>query len=221
MRNIFVKPALVVGLLAFLAQPVVAGTVTLEHLLEGGSIQVGSKTFTNFGDFSVANYGGCGIDPNKIYVKGVTKGSQVGLTFYSTQFRVESLQSLGIRFDYDVVSGPGGVLHNAGLDFQAAGHNTGSAKITASLNDGSGLLAVSTASRTYKSATSLSAASAVVHTSLDISLFGGVRPTGIATIDHFTLLYDNPEPASLTLLGMGVVGLLGYRWRRCRQSGIE
>ena len=27
-----------------------------------------------------------------------------------------------------------------------------------------------------------------------------------------------PEPASLTLLGIGAVGLLGYGWRRRRQS---
>jgi hypothetical protein len=220
MRNIFVKPALVAGLLAVLAPPAVAGTVTLESLLEGGSIQVGTKTFTNFGDFAVASHGGCGVDPNKVYVTGVSIGSQVGLTFYSAQFSVTSPQALGIHFVYDVVSGPGSTLHSTALAFQAAGHNTGNAKITASMNDGSGLLTVSTASGTYKTTAALAQPSATVHTSLDISLFGGVRPTGVATIDHFTLLYDNPEPGSLTLLGIGVVGLLGYRWRRGKRSGL-
>jgi hypothetical protein len=49
---------------------------------------------------------------------------------------------------------------------------------------------------------------------LDISLFGGVRPTGSAQICEFTLMFDNPEPGTLTLLGIGIAGLLGYRWRR-------
>jgi hypothetical protein len=218
MSNIFAKlaaMALAVGWLAGLVPSAAAGTVTLQSLLDGGSIQVGNQTFTHFSGFSVVTYGGSGVDASQIYVSGASNGSQVGLNFQSSQINAVANQPLGIKLNFDVVSGgPVSNLHGSALDFQATGYKGGRAGINVSLNGGATGLAVSTASGIYKSSSGITPSSNIVHVSVDMSLFGGLRPASFASIGQFTILFENPEPGSLTLLSIGVLGLLGYRWRR-------
>jgi hypothetical protein len=47
----------------------------------------------------------------------------------------------------------------------------------------------------------------------------GGGPSGAAFYAAVTYNSPTPEPASLTLLGLGAWGLLGYRWRKRKQAG--
>jgi hypothetical protein len=48
--------------------------------------------------------------------------------------------------------------------------------------------------------------------------FNIASETGNATFTATTATTATPEPASLTLLGIGAAGLLGYGWRRKRAA---
>jgi hypothetical protein len=218
MRNIVAKVApvaIAVGLLAGLAPPAAAGTLTLQNLLDGASIQVGNEKFSNF---SCKTYGGCGIDPNLVYVSPVGVGGEVGLNFQSSQFTAAKGTDLTIHLEFDVKVGKGGAIHGSELGFLASAGKDGNAAINGSLNYGANYLGVSTSSNP-RSTTGATPGSSTVHVSLNITLNGGAQLGGFAKIDSFTILFNNPEPGSLTLLSIGVIGLAGYGWRRKARQG--
>jgi hypothetical protein len=48
----------------------------------------------------------------------------------------------------------------------------------------------------------------------------GVAFPTLAVLDTLVVTAPTPEPASLTLFGIGAVGLIGYGWRKRRQSAV-
>jgi hypothetical protein len=59
----------------------------------------------------------------------------------------------------------------------------------------------------------------IVESMLDPSLLPPVVGGGITNVEIFQPgVSATPEPASLTLFGIGTLGLIGYGWRRRKQA---
>jgi hypothetical protein len=211
------RAAAAVALLAALTQPVSADPMTLQDLLNGGSITVGDRTGSNVGNFSsIAQYGGATVDPSKVFIIPTVTSSGVGLTFRGgAQFRVGPNKDQDTRFTFTVTSTdpndpiPGG---NVGFGARATGGSTVS--LTAGVVGKPNAMLLASNSNGSLSTGFLALPQPSLDMAVDIHLHGGPGPLAFAFLRNFQIISEAPEPASLTLFGLGGLGLIAYRWRR-------
>jgi hypothetical protein len=197
-----------------LSQSSRAGPLTLQDLLDGASIQVGNTTFTNFGQFQSVAYGGAAVDASQVLVTATARGMQVGLVLQSpTQFRVFQNQTQLTHLEYDVFTSAASQISGASMSFTAGAQGNGVAAIDGALTNVPGGLSVSTALPVSQAHALLTAPIERVHVVHDITLIGGSNVGSMTFVNDFTMMCDNPEPSSLTLLALGGAVLIGFRWR--------
>ncbi len=223
----------VIALLALLglgmfSAPAQAQPMTMAQLLAGGSITVDDKLFFNFRGFnSFATGGAAPVNPATILVTGifdVVDGP--GLSFQSAAFFVTSGQTQDTVFFFDVlVLTPGvtAIVDNSLELIAFAVSGDGRISIAETVVDENGAFVTSKLVfldppavpiikdvKTFGPQDFLSIRK-------DIGLSGGA--SGAAFLSDFDQQFSQiviPEPATLTMAGLGILGVVGYGWRRRR-----
>jgi hypothetical protein len=200
-----------------------AGVTTLDDLLKGASMQVGDLVFTNFGNFSSVGFlGGKPVDPKLVSVVPTFFNGSPGLLFQSpSQFLVMQNQQQETHFTFNVVA-TAGMISGAALSFTAASFGGGMATIAESVTNLQNGLLVSTLIPNNYAHGQLTAPLASILVSKDIALVGGSAPNALTFLSDFSQHFDRtsgavPEPASITLLGTGIVGLIAIGARQKRR----
>jgi hypothetical protein len=196
-----------------------AEPMTLQALLDGGSMVVGDKLFHNFSNFASTAVGALGVDPGQIWVIPSMEGGKFGLTFQSNgQFTVGAGQSQMTHIEFDVMS-RGTLIKSTTLQMNGFAPGSGSTQISSIFGNGQQQLSVRASTPNNFAHSAFTGLHDRGRFSIDIRLTGGADGEGITTLDNFTFSVEQPEPGTMTLLGLGAAGLLGYRWRRSRQLG--
>ncbi len=199
-----------------------AGPVlTLDDLLKGMSLKVNDLVFSNFGNFSSVGFlGGHSVDPKLVAVVPMMFNGAPGLMFQSpSQFVVGMGQQQETHFTFTVTSATS-FITGAGMSFTAAAYGAGSATIGGALTAVPNGLLVSTLIPQNHAYGKLTGPLSSITINKDISLVGGGDPGSLTFLSDFSTSFSSsgvvPEPASATLLAIGVVALVGYRIRSAR-----
>lgn len=224
MRLPLVRASAAVGFVFAFALSSEAAPLTLQDLLNGQSVNVGRVEFLNFRNFSSSATGGAlPINPAAVIVTPVVGPLALGLAFEGAAFGADPGQSKRWSFDFDgivvadglpidgafasideaVFGGPGGVIF--------------SRVIVEPLGLPSQELFVQ---RTYDDRTreSMGAKLGKVLVGSFHTTGGTDVPTEAVSLNfakiQITYTAEAPEPATLVLVGVGVVGLLAKMHRR-------
>jgi hypothetical protein len=201
-----------------------AEQMTLQDLLNGGTITAGNMIFTDFTAFSSTAVGGLAVDPSQVFVIPTIEGGKLGLTFQGNgQFTVGQNGSLNAKFEFKAHS-RSGEFDKAYLQLTASAHEADSfAHIKGQLDNGLPGLSVRTKTPFDTATSDFGSPKDRIIIAIDINLLGGGDTEAGSSVDSFKFTVDPkepPEPASLTLLGIGAAGLIGYRWRRNRRLAV-
>lgn len=188
-----------------------------------GTIVVGDKVFDFNGlesTFSSVGSGGAtGPTDSQIFASGeFANTSAPGIVFQSAFWSVSNGGGIDTKFSFNV-SAPGKLIDDAALNLNTFGvRNGGAIQIAETIRDGStvvgSLLASNLTPTDHTFFTDL-------HQSLLVSKDVGL--TSISTdagnsqafISDFDQRFsEQPEPSGVILMGLGVLGMVGYRWRR-------
>lgn len=202
-----------------------AQAASMSDLLQGGSISCGDKTFTNFRNFtSVAAGGADAPTAAQVFVSSDagtcgTFEPGPGLLFQSAVWNVNAGGTIDTAFTFDVFA-PGPLIHDAVLAFvsfdaQGGGEIHISESLFDSLNNSVQNLSVD--SLTGPTTDHHIFPGGLTYSKLtvnkDISLEG--HTDGNATLSTFTQNFSEvPEPATLSMLGLGILLVGSYRPRR-------
>lgn len=217
--------AATLGVLLLAASSARAGNLsyTLQDLLNGQSVQIGPMTFTNFSKFSSVSYGGAQVDPNQVTVTIVNDHGDFGLAFTGNgQFQLKRGTTQLTHFEFDVITTPPDHVSSATLASATTGGNnnggglSGAATILDKVSGLPGGLVVSTIKGIDWTHKDLPFPVTFVHVSRDVVLDG--KDGGIALDGFSSTFQEAPEPATATLLGLGILGLAGAQWRRFRKG---
>jgi hypothetical protein len=202
------------------AAPAFADPITLQDLLNGGSVVVGDKLFHDFSNFSSTAVGGKSVDPSKVFVIPTIEGGKFSLTFVGNgQFTAGPNASQLTHFEFDVYSRNTNIKTTT-LDMIASAHGDGYGQVAAMFGQQPGLSvrATSASGAHYFGLKTFDAEHDRGHIGIDVDLVGGISPGERSGIDQFSFSVEQPEPGTLALFAVGAVGLLGYRWRRGRAA---
>jgi hypothetical protein len=196
-----------------------------------GTLIVGDKVFGNFGGFNTTVSGGA-LAPTaaQITVAGEFGGTSApGIDFQSAFWSVAgsatNTQSMDTKFTFTVTSLSGQTIGDAEMGLGGAGtRNGGTLHVGETITDG---LAKGGSPVGSLLVTNLLPNDHVffdaLHTNLFVQKdFALVAPaTGSTDINSAAFASDfdqrfseQPEPSSVILMGLGVLGMVGYRWRR-------
>lgn len=199
--------------------------VTLDDMLKGMSLQVGDLVFSGFGNFSSVGFaGGKAVDPKFVAVIPTFFNGSPGLLFQSpSQFIAGMGQQQETHFTFNVKAASS-LITGAALSFTAAAYGGGSATIVEAVTSLPNGLIVSTLIPQNYQYGQLTNPLTSIAVSKDIALVGGTDPGALTFLSDFTQSFTTsgggvvPEPASVTLMAIGFVALVGYRWRAGRRT---
>jgi hypothetical protein len=227
-RRLSMGLALSIGL-ALLPTP--AQALTMQDLLNGQTITVGDKLFSNFGGYqSNGNGTGLSVPASDITVTAISSPLNPGLQYQSADWTVSGVGSQDTTFHYSVtVLNPSLLIHDVSMSLQqgAVGAGNGSnITITESVATGpppggtpltNPALIVdqmnASGSKFFDQQLITNVSSAYV--SKDI----GLKNTGTDTT-VFSVLQQNfsqvavPEPSTMAIAGLGSLAFIGYGLRR-------
>ena len=234
-------------ILAAIVVPVLAGTqvhaIQLGTLVEGGIIEVGDKTFSNFEVHDVTAQSSTPADPLTIDVQGITNGfGEHGLRLSGIGAAVDQGSPGALRFilEYDVtVTDPLFIIHDVRHAFTSESNRGGGMSlitqagfppdVNASIQsvvgfEGTGelILEVVDESETFLTdvVTQHMLHDFELHADIvNLTNQGGPIVQGEINTSEIDLTFSQaavPEPSTLLLVATGVVGL-GYL-RRCRSA---
>jgi hypothetical protein len=214
------------GWLVSAAPSAQADPMTLQDLLNGGQIMVGGALFSDFGNFSTNAVGGLAIDPSQVHVIPHIDGGKIGLKFQGNgQTATGANGFLNAHFEFKVTGRDSTTFTAAALELTASAHGPNSgAHVAGVLDNGLPGLSVRTTQPPNTSRTQFPNSLDRLVVGINLQLTGGAEAESLAQIENFMFFVhrnegqvDTPEPATLTMLGLGAAGLIGYRWRRSRR----
>ncbi len=192
-----------------------------------GTLIVGDKVFGNFDGFSTINTGGAtGPTSNEITVTGefgntAAPGIDFQSAFWSVAGNSAGGQSIDTKFTFTVTSLSGQTIEDASMLLGGSGtRNGGTLHIGETITDNGTPVASLLVTNLLPSDHEFFAA---LHTSLfvqkDVALVApqtsSTDVTSAAFLSDFDQRFsEQPEPSSVILMGLGVLGMVGYRWRR-------
>jgi Type VI secretion system effector, Hcp/PEP-CTERM motif len=207
-----------------------AATLTLQDLLNGQTVVVGHVEFGNFRNYSSVAIGGAlPVDPALILVTMVADGFRLGLSFESAAFGVNPGQSKHWSFEFDgIVAGDGPPVEGVSAWIQEALFDGPGGSVTNEL-----LVQPSgqPAQRLFVRRTYDDRTREYMKLVLSDALVSTFKTTGSAEVpltESFSLNFTKfemeygkqrvvPEPATLLLMGSGVVVIArGLRKRHMR-----
>jgi hypothetical protein len=176
----------------------------------GTSCTIGSLTFSNF-SYSSASFGGATAVPAAGVTVTPITGSEVGFEF-EAPWIVSSAQGLDSTIDY-TVTGPitDLILSMAGYGITDGG-DVSVAETSATPPLSLLVFDNSTGSLASDSVTGLSLTTLTV--TKDIAVLGNGGTAGLSIVNNEFSTGSVPEPASMLLLGSGLLALAGYARRR-------
>lgn len=211
--------AAVLGL-ALAARPAQADNITysLQDLLHGQTLQVGSLTFANFSQFSSVSYGGKVVDPAHAFFSPIYGAGDAGFALtHDGPFQLMRGQTLRTHFEFDVLTTSPDRIAGAflGMNPPAGGGKGDLIMVQEKFSTLGRPLMISTIGDLNNIQVDFPGAVARVHVAEDIVIDaqGGDISLG-AVCEEFS---QAPEPSTLTLLSLGAAGLIGAHWRRRRQ----
>jgi len=213
-----------VGLLACLAAPVAAAPVTLASLISGGGTVVsGDKTFSNFMYSSTGSM----PDATLVNVIPISQGGVFGIEFQGGFNAIPSMSPSDALIKYTVTSSGApitGAIMQGNPNVKGSSPN-GSLTVTETFlpQQTSAKLKIFDVEpgSNIQLSDSVTFGTPVQALNIQKDIFGTAGANNVADLSFVDQLFPQgghtttPEPASLMLLGIGALGLLGYR-RCCR-----
>jgi hypothetical protein len=220
-----------------------ANSVSLQALLNGETIQVNDKVFTNFGNFQTSGTGsgagGLAGGASSILLSGLPNGTtqfpgplNPGLAYTTATMSLPTSGTLDTRFTYQVfVVGGGPLMEDASqvLNGGVSSATGSSVTVTESVTDAHGSPLASPGVDVVKTAGGFAGLTFneqfftpanFANVAKDISLVNnggtaGQGPTALSGLDQqFSEVNPVPEPSTMAIGGLGALAFIGYGLRR-------
>ena len=215
--------AAVLGGLALAARPAQADNITysLQDLLHGQTLQVGSLTFANFSQFSSVSYGGKVMDPAHAFFSPIYGAGEAGFVLtHDGSFQLLQGQTLRTHFEFDVLTTAPDHIAGAflGMNPPDGGGKGDLIMVQEKLSTLDRPLMISTIGNLNGIQRDFPGPVTLIHVAEDIVLDARDGDIGLGAVcQEFS---QAPEPSTLTLLVLGAAGLAGTHWRR-RRPGLS
>jgi hypothetical protein len=226
MVQVFRRLVLVAAVVAVVGagQAAQAGSsYTLQELLDGQSLVVGDKVFTNFRNF--IGIGGAPSASNITVTGQIGTGGFVELFFTSAGWFVSSGQFMDTSFAFDVlVAAPNAIKRVEAALLASSTSGTGQINFDESIYEYDpstfptnliGDIGLTKPAGPTAGGLDLKPFRTKLTIYKDLALIGG--PNGFASISVLGQRFIQtvvPEPSSVVLMGLGVTLMAGYAWRR-------